>query len=188
MGLFDDEDDELDDLLESVKKYPSCVAELNEGNVQAVFNRCLAKEGVPVLTSNLFPTILGNHQKVGYGAYDFDKNAILTNKANIQYLFGQLHSVHTKKDILTIEDFLENYLGKRWTTERATLLELLYLGKCSEIDLINPFNARKNNTTRFMNMIKPTLSPKDPNFPEWWEKHKSEWEEPKKEGKEPADD
>ena len=21
-----------------------------------------------------------------------------------------------------------------------------------------------------------TLSPKDPNFPAWWEKHKSEWE------------
>ena len=37
-------------------------------------------------------------------------------------------------------------------------------------------------------IIKPTLSPKDPNFPAWWEAHKSEWEEPKKDGHEPAYD
>lgn len=30
--------------------------------------------------------------------------------------------------------------------------------------------------------ITPTLSPKDPNFPEWWEQHKAEWETPEKEG------
>ena len=40
MGLFDDDDLELDELLDAVKKYPSCVAELNEANVQAIFNRC----------------------------------------------------------------------------------------------------------------------------------------------------
>ena len=30
-----------------------------------------------------------------------------------------------------------------------------------------------------MNNITPTLSPKDPAFPAWWEAHKGEWEEPK---------
>lgn len=44
------------------------------------------------------------------------------------------------------------------------------------------------NTTRFMSAVKPTLSPKDPNFPAWWEQHKSEWEDKKKGGQEPADD
>ena len=45
MGLFDDDDLELDELLDAVKKYPPCVAELTEANVQAIFDRCLAKEG-----------------------------------------------------------------------------------------------------------------------------------------------
>ena len=52
MGLFDDEDDELDDLLENVKKYPSCVVDLNEGEVQSIFNRCLAtKESTDLVRS-----------------------------------------------------------------------------------------------------------------------------------------
>ena len=25
--------------------------------------------------------------------------------------------------------------------------------------------------------VKPTLSPKDPAFPAWWEAHKAEWED-----------
>lgn len=162
--------------------------ELNEGNVQAIFKRCLPIPGFPEVSCELFPPVLGNFQKDYSSTYGFDKNNILANKNTIQYLFGQLHSVHTKKEVLTIEDFLTNYLNERWTDEKAYLLELLYLGNCTGIDLIHPFNARKNNTTRFISPIKPTLSPKDPNFPAWWEEHKSEWEEPKKEGKEPADE
>lgn len=143
MGLFDDEDEELDDLLDSVKKYPSYVAELNEGNVQAIFNRCLAtKNSSSVLSCELFPPALGNSQPE-YSVFEFDKKTILANKANIQYLFGQLHSVHTQKDVLTIEDFFENYLNKKWSSKKALLLELLYLGNCDEINLLHPFNARK---------------------------------------------
>lgn len=53
MGLFDDDDLELDDLLESVKKYPSCVVDLNEGEVQAIFNRCLATSTSVEKTSSI---------------------------------------------------------------------------------------------------------------------------------------
>ena len=153
--------------------------ELTEGNVQALFNRCLAKDGLPVLTSLLFPTILGNMERNDYGAVDFDKDAILKNKLTIAYLFGQLNAVHASQDKnmpLTIENFSLNYSGVVWSENERTLLELLYLGKCAEIDLIHPFNAHKNNTTHFMSDIKPTLSPKDPAFPAWWEAHKAEWE------------
>ena len=41
MGLFDDDDLELDELLDAVKKYPPCVAELTEANVQAIFDLSL---------------------------------------------------------------------------------------------------------------------------------------------------
>lgn len=80
---------------------------------------------------------------------------------------------------MTIEDFFENYLHDKWSTRKNLLLELLYLGNCDEIALIHPFNARKGITTRFKSAIKPTLSPKDPNFPAWWETHKAEWEDRK---------
>ena len=83
MGLFDDDDLELDALLDAVKKYPSCVAELNEGNVQAIFNRCLAatssKERVPVV---LFPVIFG-YQPEDEIVFYFDKDKLLGNKKNI---------------------------------------------------------------------------------------------------------
>lgn len=151
--------------------------DLNEGNVEAIFNKCLSTKDSPsVLSCDLFPPFLGNSQPE-YSSFDFDKKTILANKATIQYLFGQLNSVHTQKDVLTIEDFFENYLHNNWSTRKALLLELLYLGNCDEIALIHPFNARKGITTRFMSVIKPTLSPKDPNFPAWWEQHKAEWED-----------
>lgn len=178
-GLFDDDDDELDMLLDSVKKYPSCVAELNEGNVQAIFNKCLAtKDNSAVLTSDLFPAGFGYASLIGKKrhSFNFDKDMILKNKANIQYLFGQLASVHTQKSTLTIDDFFKNYSDQNWTEQKASLMQLLYLGNCSKINLIFPFNANKDDTTRFVSTIKSTLSPKDPNFSEWWEQHKAEWE------------
>ena len=164
MGIFDDDDLEF---IEQARKEANKFKpqELNEGNVQAIFNRCLAKDGSPILTSNLFPTILGNADREDYGAFNFDKDTILKNKLMIEYLFGQLNVVHVSQDKntpLTIGDFYKNYSGAVWTENEQKLLELLYLGKCAEIDLIHPFNAHKNNTTHFMNGIKPTLSPKDP--------------------------
>lgn len=41
MGLFDDED-ELEALFKEATVYPSCVLDLNEGNVEILFNKCLA--------------------------------------------------------------------------------------------------------------------------------------------------
>ena len=151
--------------------------ELNEANVQAIFHRCLPVPGCPEVSCELFPPVLGYSSKDYRSTYGFDEKAIGANKKNIQYLFGQLHSVHIKKDVLTMDDFSKSYLGETWVSDKAYLLELLYLGNCSGVDLIHPFNARKNDTTRLAQPIKPTLSPKDPAFPAWWEAHKGEWED-----------
>lgn len=67
-------------------------------------------------------------------------------------------------------------------------MEFLHLGASSSIESITPFLAM-DNCTSLNDNIKPTLSPKDPNFPAWWEKHKTEWEPRKKtDGQEPFDD
>lgn len=65
---------------------------------------------------------------------------------------------------------------KKWSNSKASVLELLYLGCTKETLLITPFFAKTNSASITLSLTKPTLSPKDPNFPAWWEQHKSEWE------------
>lgn len=177
MGLFDDEDDELFDLLDTVKKYPSCIAELNEGIVQEIFNRCLATKNTkePAIAT-LFPTALG-YKSGSEKLIQFDKDILLKNKKSIEFLFGQLHKIHNPDGVfqMSIDDFNTTYQNKHWSTDKATLLKLLYLGVSSKTHFISSFTA-ETSTSMISPQIKPTLSSIDPNFPAWWEEHKAEWE------------
>ena len=42
---------------------------------------------------------------------------------------------------------------------------------------MTPFICNMDNTASLKSDIKPTLSPKDPSFPAWWEARKGEWED-----------
>ena len=180
MGLFDDDDDELDALLDAVKKYPSCVLDLNEGEVQAIFNRCIAKEGTPndqCFNSVLFSRLRG-YSPDAERIVVFDREKVLANKKNIQYLYGQLKNVHARNDDLQINEAFVTYSGTNWTTNKGVLLEFLYLGAINYDDiLISPFAAETNSAILSTNILTPTLSPKDPAFPAWWEAHRPEWED-----------
>ena len=156
--------------------------DLNEGNVQAIFNRCLAttssKERVPVV---LFPVIFG-YQPEDEILIQFDKEIYLENKKSIEYLYGQLKKVHEtgfthseRRLGMSMGNFRVLYTGNTWTADEGVLLRFLYLGCTDEAGLIKPFNKKYNGTDMSMN-IRPILSPKDPTFPAWWEQHKSEWE------------
>ena len=187
MGLFDD-DDEFFKELEAQIQYPYCVEELNEGIVQEIFNKCLANgKSENTTLATLFPTALGYDDSVEKLIY-FDSNTLLKNKKNIEYLFGQLHRVHNPNGSfnMSINDYNTTYQNKHWTDDKVALLKLLYLGVCSKTNCIHPFVA-KTNTSVISPELKPTLSPEDPNFPAWWEEHKSEWEDIKKDGQEPGD-
>jgi hypothetical protein len=175
MGLFDD-DEELNTLLEESNKFKP--QELNEGNVQAIFNRCVSNPNSKQTTgATLFPITNGyksGSEKLIY----FDTDTLLKNKKEIKYLFGQLQEVHAsnKKHNITIDDYNTTYKGDHWTRDKATLLKLLYLGVSGKINCISAFFA-KTSTSVVSPSIKPTLSPKDPNFEAWWAEHKSEWED-----------
>ena len=105
--------------------------ELNEENVQAIFNRCLTyNDDAPYLISDVFSPLLG--YEVG-NARLFDKEAILKNKQTIRYLFGQLAGVHEGKKSLTKSDFLMSYRNTRWTENEKALLDLLYLGGAAKL-------------------------------------------------------
>jgi hypothetical protein len=54
-------------------------------------------------------------------------------------------------------------------------MELYHLGETSKG--IHPFVKQSNTATISRLLVKPTLSPKDPNFEAWWAEHKSEWED-----------
>ena len=92
--------------------------ELNEGNVQAIFNRCLATKASAEKTSSIL-----FYREFGYEKDDigivFDKNALHANRKNIEYLYGQLAAIHGFETIIKMEDFAKSYLGHKWTEEKG---------------------------------------------------------------------
>ena len=155
------------------KHFTPC--DLNEANVQAIFNRCLY-----TLESKNRTEACPFYQRLGYSEEEanviyFDRDTLLKNKKVILYLFGQVSAVHTgkaKNEAQTIADFMVAYSGNNWTNNRGRLLELLYLGANRETAILYPFNKEKGDITRITPEVTPTLSPKDPAFPAWWEAHK----------------
>ena len=176
MGLFDDDDfEEIERLKQEADEHFNPL-DLNEINVQAIFNRCLAKDGTKEFILSEFTSTIVGFKKDEVSLVTFDKTEFLANKRNINYLFGQLQAVHTKLQRPSVLDFLMVYSGKKWTSDRITLMKLLYLGATEEQSVIDFFEP-ENLTTSIYPIVKPTLSPKDPAFPEWWEQHKAEWED-----------
>ena len=179
MGIFDDDDLEF---IEQARKEANKFKpqELTEANVQAIFNRCLAKKDtMSIARAVLFPIFLGYDRSEDIPIH-FDQDILLKNKKAIMYLFGQVSAVHTgkaKNEAQTIADFMMAYSGNNWTNNRGRLLELLYLGSTIETAILGPFNKERGDITRISPNVTPTLSPKDPAFPAWWEAHKGEWEE-----------
>ena len=176
MGFFDD------DIVEEVKAEFTPV-DLNEDNVQAIFERCIAREGTPedqCFNSILFSRLRG-YSPDAERIVVFDRENFLANQKYIQYLYGQLKNVHAGNDTLQINEAFLTYSGTHWTANKGVLLEFLYLGAtCDGHALISIFDARTDfgdkPNSAILSAHNPTLSPKDPNFPTWWEAHKSEWE------------
>ena len=167
MGFFDD------DIVEEVKK-EFTPTELNEGNVEALFNRCLATRETPnsdVQLSILFRKIMGYEKDSDPMA--FCRSKVEQNKKNILYLLGQLDSVHRGSRIITAKESIFRYDGKQWATSNAMIGELYHLAEAT--GGIAPF-VKESNRAMTEPIVKPTLSPKDPAFPAWWKAHKTEWE------------
>ena len=173
MSIFDDDDLEF---IEQARKEANKFKpqELNEANVHAIFNRCLSKEGAAETVSSIL-----YYKELGYEKEDlgvtFDKNALIANRKNIEYLCGQMTSVHENQSILKEADFARTYSGHLWTEDTASMMQLIYLGISKAVKLLTLFNAEAGGTALYA-PIALTLSPKDPAFPAWWEAHRAEWE------------
>ena len=147
--------------------------DLNEGNVQAIFNRCLAKEGEATTYAQILQKALAGKDS---DLIEFSKERIIASSKNISYLLGQLKGVHERARLIPLEYGIIKYGGEKWTTNADILFKLYELGT---VNLnVTSFSLQKDKSLATdISKIKPTLSPKDPNFPAWWETHKGEWEQ-----------
>ena len=150
--------------------------ELNEGNVQAIFNRCLATEETTEYVESILQQTIHGYDKDSNPIL-FDKQKLLENLKTIRYLYGQLATAHNDTNTINTEEDSKNnvmtdYSGKVWTSSSGILKQFFHLGVGT--NTISPFNI--NGHSGFIHGILPTLSPKGPAFPAWWEAHKAEWE------------
>ena len=76
---------------------------------------------------------------------------------------------------VTEEKAATRYDGTKWTANNGFLMMFLHLAAGAHI--MGPFIADGQKASIIK--MNPTLSPKDPAFPAWWEAHKGDWEEPK---------
>ena len=154
--------------------------ELNEGNVQAIFNRCLATEDEketfdksfccqilkPSLTNKTSEEVILSREKAKQ------------NKLNIKFLFGQIKNIHGDCSAIGLQEGFLKYDGTLWTKDYGILLKLYCLAQSK--GLITEFSALPSDPDIIAAIkasnVAPTLSPKDPDFPAWWEAHKAEWE------------
>lgn len=151
--------------------------ELTEGNVQTIFNRCLATKD----TEDYLKSIL-QQKDFGYEKDSnpilFDKKKLIENLKTIRYLYGQLFTTHKRSNTINTtpgnpHNSSINYKREVWTDKKGILMQFFHLGVVS--DTIYPFTLKGNSGFKDID-IQPTLSPNDPNFSEWWEAHKAEWE------------
>ena len=155
--------------------------DLNEGNVRAIFNRCLAAEEVDAGDSFSI-RILSKEvtSKETPLVFLSDKNINL-NKQAIKYLLGQINIFHKNyNNTLILQEGFKKYDGTFWTKDYDNLFQLyaLALGSGYFRDFSQLTNGtKKGSVVTRTATIQPTLSPKDPAFPAWWEAHKGEWED-----------
>lgn len=148
--------------------------DLNEGNVQAIFNRCLkTAETKEIEYAAPFRKEFGYEETKA--PVHFDRETINANKQTIKYLFGQVQFVHRGEFSVTEERAAIRYDGTKWTANNGYLMMFLHLAAGAHI--MGPFIADGQKASIIK--MNPTLSPKDPVFPAWWKEHKEEWSEPK---------
>ena len=152
--------------------------DLNEQNVQQLFFYCLANNTTPsenIVKSNFFE----DDSNFNTPVMNFDKAKVSQIAKKVCYMLGQLKALHVGTANMIATDGFQKYDGTNWTQNKVALFALYYLGDVSAFLPKFTYFTSLNNFASPLNfhshLLKPTLSPNDPNFK-------------KKGGQEPADD
>ena len=140
VGILDDDDLlEIAQLVEEANKFKP--QELNEANVQAIFERCLITEQTTdTIGTSIMDVELGDEEEI---VIALDKDALRKNEKSIRYLYGQLKSIHISPNETirqSLDDFRKTYMNTIWAQGRSAVLELLYLGSNSVLGFVAPFS------------------------------------------------
>lgn len=145
------------------------ILDLNEENVKRVLMLCKATPDT-VQDNIMLGNFLAKDAPVQVPDVKFNRETIYSMRPAISYLVGQLAGVNTKKINITLQDGFKKYDGTNWTSNKSILFALYYLG-CSSSVLPFFIHSRitKNIECPLIKKpdLKPTLSPKDPNFEKW---------------------
>ena len=145
--------------------------DLNEENVKKVFNYCLANKETkdPFKAEFLKETLNMKLPNIF-----FSRQKVTEKYQAIKYLIGQLLSVHKDDSHLSLMDGYKKYDSTNWTENKGSLFMLYYLGtSIAALPLFKPFHVEKTymSSIHGQTLIKPTLSPVDPAFPDWLKKN-----------------
>ena len=152
------------------------ILELNERSVKTLFKKCLAneentKEGV-YFSQVLRLDNCGKESEI----IRFSKEMVDAYTPSIYYLLGQIKSFHGSNQTFALQEGFLRYDDTFWTNDYGVLFQLYALALSSAS--ITSFCSLKNLIiSAKSHLCTATLSPKDPNFAEWWEEHKNDWED-----------
>ena len=119
---------------------------LSEGNVQAIFNQCLATQDTPK-DRIIQAKIVSGKLFIGDIVQSFDKNAIQANRRSIEYLYGQLNCVRAEAPALTAMDPDFPHSGEFRPLGSETGIKFILLGTAAGV--IETFNMKKGYSTFF---------------------------------------
>ena len=174
---------------ESVKIEKFRPLELNESNVSKLYKRCLADES-ELNNLNLYytsqvlkPTYTGRSSEI----VKLSKEKVNANTQTIQFLLGQIKNFHSTSTAIALQEGFLKYDNTIWTQNYDTLFQLyhLALSNASISDFVLSGNVI--GATKSPSCI-PTISPKDPNYQEWFSGYEAKVKKKTLGGQEPADD
>ena len=151
--------------------------ELTEGNVNSIYDRCLATEKTSkedIVGKYLFTKNAGFEDDSGL--FYMSKTQLQNNRSEILYLLGQLYDIHVTDDgFIYLKNFSLNYNKLPWfeTSKvdevQKTIFNLISLGTAAENERGCPLisNIIRDKAACMAAEIMPTLSPNDPKFEEW---------------------
>lgn len=158
--------------VEGIKTNKFRPLELNERNVNTLFNRCLPNEHevqhfLCYSTQVLIPEITGRESQ----EVSLSIEKVNEYKSTILYSLGQIESFHSDREVLALEEGFLRYDGVIWTKDYEVLFKLYHLSL--SCNYILDFSLASEKICSLKNPVCiPTLSPKDTNFSEWYEGYK----------------
>lgn len=146
--------------------------ELNERNVNTLFKRCLPDERNSF--EGLYPVQVLSSKHCGRESevVRLSEDKISVHKTIIRYLLGQIKAFHGDNATFALQEGFMRYDGTVWTKDYDVLFKLYSMGLATVS--ISDFSLYKDiiGSVKSTDCI-PTLSPRDPNFSEWYEGYKN---------------